>query len=93
MPIKDVLDDIDCMIKILHLVKRELNYAVVYESERNILNEDQWIEFIEDHQQPSGTTIIREGLKQVSRISRKLADEVVYGKENANKICRGDIDE
>ena len=92
MTIKDVLDDIDCMIKTLHLVKRELNYAVVYESERNLLNEDQWIEFIKDHQQPSGT-IIREGLKQVSRVSRKLADEVVYGKENSNKICRGDMDE
>lgn len=92
MPIRDVLDDIDCMIRTLYLAKRELNYAEVYENERDFLNEDQWIEFIKDHQQPSGT-IIREGLKQVSRISRKLADEVVYGKENANKICRGDMDE
>ena len=89
---KSNLDDIDCMIKTLYLAKRELGYAVVYESERNILNEDQWIGFIEDHQQPSGT-IIREGLKQVSRVSRKLADEVVYGKEDSNKICRGDMDE
>lgn len=92
MTIKDVLDDIDCMIKTLCLVKRELDYAVVYESERNILDEEQWVDFIEDHQQPSGT-IIREGLKQVSRVSRKLADEVVYGKEDSNKICRGDMDE
>ena len=92
MPIRDVLDDIDCMIRTLYLAKRELNYAEVYENERDFLNEDQWIEFIKDHQQPSGT-IIREGLKQVSRVSRKLADEVVYGKENTNKICRGDIDE
>lgn len=92
MTVKDVLDDIDCMIKTLYLAKRELGYAVVYESERNILNEDQWIGFIEDHQQPSGT-IIREGLKQVSRVSRKLADEVVYSKEDSNKICRGDMDE
>lgn len=92
MPIKDVLDDIDYMINTLCLAKRELGYAVVYESERNILNEDQWIGFIKDHQQPSGT-IIREGLKQVSRVSRKLADEVVYGKEDSNKICRGDMDE
>lgn len=92
MTIKDVLDDIDCMINTLCLAKRELGYAVVYESKKNILNEDQWIRFIKDHQQPSGT-IIREGLKQVGRISRKLADEVVYGKENANKICRGDMDE
>lgn len=92
MTVKDVLDDIDCMIKTLYLAKRELGYAVVYESERNILNEDQWIGFIEDHQQQSGT-IIREGLKQVSRVSRKLADEVVYGKEDSNKICRGDMDE
>ena len=89
MPIRDVLDDIDCMIKTLHLAKRELDYAEVYENERDFLNEDQWIEFIKDHQQPSGT-IIREGLKQVSRVSRKLADEVVYGKEGANKICKGD---
>ena len=89
MPIRDVLDDIDCMIRTLYLAKRELNYAEVYENERDFLNEDQWIEFIKDHQQPSGT-IIREGLKQVSRVSRKLADEVVYGKENTNKICRGD---
>lgn len=92
MPIRDVLDDIDCMIRTLYLAKRELNYAEVYENERDFLNEDQWIEFIKDHQQPSGT-IIREGLKQVSRVSRKLVDEVVYGKENTNKICRGDIDE
>lgn len=92
MTIKDVLDDIDCMINTLCLAKRELGYAVVYESKRNILDEEQWVDFIEDHQQPSGT-IIREGLKQVSRVSRKLADEVVYGKENANKICRGDMDE
>ena len=76
----------------LCLAKRELGYAVVYESERNILNEDQWIGFIKDHQQPSGT-IIREGLKKVSRISRKLADQDMYGKENANKICRGDMGE
>lgn len=92
MPIKDVLDDIDCMIKTLHLAKRELNYAAVYENEREFLNEDQWIEFIKDHQQPSGT-IIREGFKQVSRVSRKLADEVVYGKEGVNKICKGDNEE
>lgn len=89
MPIRDVLDDIDCMIKTLHLTKRELNYAEVYENERDFLNEDQWVEFIKDHQQPSGT-IIREGLKQVSRVSRKLADEVVYGKVDNNKICKGD---
>ena len=89
MPIRDVLDDIDCMIKTLYLAKRELNYAEVYENERDFLNEDQWIEFIKDHQQPSGT-IIREGFKQVSRVSRKLADEVVYGKEGTNKICKGD---
>lgn len=89
MTVKDVLDDIDCMIKTLYLAKRELGYAVVYESERNILDEEQWVDFIEDHQQPSGT-IIREGLKQVSRVSRKLADEVVYGKEGTNKICKGD---
>ena len=92
MTIKDVLDDIDCMINTLFLAKRELGYAVVYESERNILNEDQWVDFIKNHQQPSGT-IIREGLKQISRVSRKLADEVVYGKDDSNKICRGDIDE
>lgn len=92
MTIKDVLDDIDCMIKTLCLAKQELDYAVVYESERNILDEEQWVDFIEDHQQPNGT-IIREGLKQVSRVSRKLADEVVYGKEDSNKICRGDMDE
>lgn len=89
MPIRDVLDDIDCMIRTLYLAKRELNYAEVYENERDFLNEDQWIEFIKDHQQPSGT-IIREGLKQVSRVSRKLADEVVYGKDGTNKICKGD---
>lgn len=89
MPIRDVLDDIDCMIRTLYLAKRELNYAEVYENERDFLNEDQWIEFIKDHQQPSGT-IIREGLKQVSRVSRKLADEVVYGKADNNKICKGD---
>ena len=92
MTIKDVLDDIDCMINTLFLAKRELGYAVLYESERNIINEDQWVDFIKNHQQPSGT-IIREGLKQISRVSRKLADEVVYGKEDSNKICRGDIDE
>lgn len=92
MPIRDVLEDIDCMIRTLYLVKRELNYAAVYESERNLLDEDQWIEFIKAHQQPSGT-IIREGLKQVSRVSRKLADEVVYGKEGVNKICKGDNEE
>ena len=68
MPIKDVLDDIDCMINTLCLAKRELGYAVVYESERNILNEDQWIGFIKDHQQPSGT-IIREGLKHTPKSS------------------------
>ena len=92
MPIRDVLDDIDCMIKTLYLAKRELNYAEAYENQKNFLDEDQWLDFIKNHQQPSGT-IIREGLKQVSRVSRKLADEVVYGKENTNKICRGDIDE
>ena len=69
-----------------------MTYASEYEQKRNFGDEDRWLEYIKDHQQPSGT-IIREGLKQVSRVSRKLADEVVYGKENTNKICRGDIDE
>ena len=92
MPIRDVLDAMDCLIENLYLARRELTYASEYEQERNFGDEDRWLEYIKDHQQPSGT-IIREGLKQVSRISRKLADEVVYGKADNNKICKGDNEE